>query len=108
MRGIYGDADIAGDTNYVGETWFGHVNEAYNRWSQLSGLTMTYEPNDDGAPYNGATGAPGVRGDMRIGGHAIDGSGGILAYNFFPSSGGDGVYDTLGNSYENLLNDSMS
>tara|TARA_R110000868_G_scaffold17851_1_gene77920 strand:- start:18639 stop:19883 length:1245 start_codon:yes stop_codon:yes gene_type:complete len=106
LRGIYGDADIAGDTNYVGETWFGHVNEAYNRWSQLSGLTMTYEPNDDGAPYNGATGAPGVRGDMRIGGHAIDGSGGILAYNFFPSSGGDGVYDTLGNSYENLLNDS--
>lgn len=106
LRGIYGDAHDPLDTNYAGETWFGHVNEAYNRWATVSGLTMVYEPSDDGAAFAGAPGSPGVRGDMRLGGHAIDGSSGVLGYNFFPSSGGDGVLDTLGNTYENLTNDS--
>lgn len=106
MRGIYGIAHDPADTDYVGEAWFGHINEAYTRWSEVSGLTMNYEPADDGAAFRLAGGAPGVRGDMRIGGHAIDGSGGILAYNYSPAGGGDGVLDTLGNSYENLLNDS--
>lgn len=106
FRGIYGDAHNPLDTNYAGETWFGHITESYNRWATVSGLTMVYEPNDDGASFAGAPGSPGVRGDMRLGGHAIDGSSGVLGYNFFPSSGGDGVLDTLGNTYENLINDS--
>lgn len=106
LRGIYGDAHDPADTNYAGEAWFGQMNEAYSRWATISGLTMVYEPNDDGAAFVGAPGVIGVRGDMRVGGHAIDGSGGVLAYNFFPSSGGDQVIDTLGNTYENLTNDS--
>jgi serralysin len=110
MRQIYGpgpaDPGDPGNTNFTDEAWYGHINESYNRWSSVSGLTMNYESTDDGAAFRTAAGSPGVRGDMRIGGHAIDGSSGVLAYNFFPSSGGDGVLDTLGNSYENLINDS--
>ena len=107
MRGLYGDAHNPADTNYAGEAWFGHINASYTRWSQVSGITMTYEPNDDGANVGGfPPGSVGVRGDMRIGGHSIDGSVGsnVLAYNFFPSSGGDGVVDTLGTSYSGAAN----
>jgi serralysin len=108
MRTLYGDANVPGDTDYVGETWFGHINAAYNRFSEVSGLTMTYESNDDGAGFAGAPGVAGTRGDMRIGGHSIDGSVGsnVLAYNFFPSGGGDGVLDTLGTSFNDTSNDS--
>lgn len=85
----------------------GHINASYTRWSQVSDITMTYEPNDDGANLGGfPAGSVGVRGDMRIGGHSIDGSVGsnVLAYNFFPSSGGDGAVDTLGTSYSGAAN----
>lgn len=106
LRGIYSDAHDPLDTDYAGEAWFGQMNEAYSRWATVSGLTINYEPNDDGAAFVGAPGAVGIRGDLRVGGHAIDGSSGVLAYNFFPSSGGDQVIDTLGDTYENLANDS--
>ena len=48
MRGLYGDVHNPADTNYAGETWFGHINAAYNLFSEVSGLSMTYESNDDG------------------------------------------------------------
>jgi serralysin len=111
MREIYGSgpADPAdpGNANFTDEVWFGHINEAYTRWSNVSGLTMSYESNDDGAALVFNPGVSGVRGDMRIGGHHIDGSAGtnVLAYNFFPPIG-DGVIDTLGTSYDDTGNDS--
>jgi hypothetical protein len=81
------------------------MSEGINRWSSVSGLSLNYQANDDGAPFVGSPGN-GLRGDIRIGGHAIDGSSGVLAYNFLPISGGDGVIDTAGNSYLNQINDS--
>jgi len=41
---------------------------------------------DDGAAW-GTGGSAGLHGDVRIGGHPIDGVNGILAYNYFPTKG---------------------
>lgn len=83
--------------------WFALFQSSFDRWSQLAGLTYIYEPNDDGSPMYvrtsgggtspGAAGQLGVRADIRIGGHRIDGGGNVLAYNFFPNSG-EMVLDT--------------
>ncbi|QDT69867.1 Matrixin [Planctomycetes bacterium MalM25] len=86
-------------------SWFPIVKRAYDRWSELSGITFEYEPNDDGVPISGSTsstrwGVRGVRADMRLSGHFIDGQSGsnTLAYNWFPS-GGDMVIDTSNTSF---------
>lgn len=86
--------------NLEDKSWFPTVKRAYDRWSELSGITFVYEPNDDGVPISGSTsstrwGSLGVRADMRISGHYVDGQSGAntLAYNWFPS-GGDMVIDT--------------
>ena len=104
FRSFYGEPDVPGDTDYTDEAWFGQMKSSFDRWSSVSGLTMTYQANDDGFSFNGSPGSA-TRGDMRIGGHAIDGSGGVLAYNFLPPVG-DGVIDTAGDSYLNQINDS--
>lgn len=105
FRSFYGIAHNPADTTYAGEEWFDRIDEAVTRWSTVSGLSLNYQANDDGASFNGSPGN-GLRGDIRIGGHAIDGSSGVLAYNFLPISGGDGVIDTAGNTYLNQINDS--
>lgn len=110
FRGIYGDAHDPADTNYVGETWFGHIESALDRWSDISGITYVYEPNDDGASFSrsssAAPGVVGVRGDVRIGGHLIDGNSSVLAYNFFPDNG-EMVIDTADSFYTDLRDNSV-
>ncbi len=90
MDGIYG-----GGTGPVSDRpWFSIFQRTYDGWSQSSGLNYIYEPQDDGAPYlANARGVTGVRGDVRIGGNAIDGDNGILAFNFFPTGSGNGGTD---------------
>ncbi|MEO0475106.1 MAG: matrixin family metalloprotease [Planctomycetota bacterium] len=80
--------------------WLPLIQDAYERWGEISGLTMVYEPNDDGISLGVASGSLGVRPDMRIGGHFIDGQSGqnTLAYNFFPNNG-DQVIDTSNTSF---------
>ncbi len=107
LGGIYGVATA--DSNYTDEPWFTLIESTVDRWSELTGLTYLYEPNDDGAAFTSyASSAPGVlgtRGDVRLGGHQIDGNAGVLAYNFFPNHG-DMVIDTSDNFFNNLGNDS--
>jgi hypothetical protein len=79
-------------------TWVNVFTAAFARWATFGGIAYTrvrFNNNDwdDGAAW-GSSGSPGLRGDIRIGMHYIDGSGGILASNFFPSSGGDMVIDS--------------
>ncbi|MEM8964577.1 MAG: matrixin family metalloprotease [Acidobacteriota bacterium] len=96
LNGIYGDE----------ATWLALFQQAFDRWTELSGVTYVYESNDDGAlvDSNSDEGVLGVRGDVRISGHSIDGSGGILAYNYYPGSGADMVIDTDDtNNYSNEL-----
>ena len=115
LDGIYGNE----------ATWLPILQSIFDRWSQVSGITYVYEPNDDGAalrnpedvnnpgtflpsPYFGQAG---VRGDVRISGHTIDGNSGVLAYNFYPDSGdatgGDMVIDTGDNFFTNTSGNSL-
>ena len=80
--------------------WINRFQQMFTRWHQLSGITFTRVALDgvdwdDGAAW-GAGAAPGLRGDIRISMHNIDGGSGILAYTYYPASGfapGDMVID---------------
>lgn len=79
--------------------WVGLIQACLDRWSALSGINYTRvtAPGvdwDDGAAWGSAGAA--TRGTMRIGMHNIDGVNGILAYNYFPTSG-DMVLDSSEN-----------
>ncbi|MHC4993810.1 MAG: Ig-like domain-containing protein [Planctomycetota bacterium] len=106
LDGIYGSA--AGD-DLRDRPWFRFFNEMFERWSEVSGMNYIYEPNDDGvALVTGGKGELGVRGEVRIGGHFIDGTGNVLAYNFFPVDSSNMVIDTGDNLFaDNLQEDSL-
>ena len=89
-----------GGSDLTQRPWFDIFQDSYDRLEELSGLTFVYEPNDDGASFSGTPGSLGVRGDMRLGGHSVDGQGGsnILAYNWYPNNG-DMVIDTDNATY---------
>jgi hypothetical protein len=75
-------------------TWVPIFQNVFNRWSTVSGLTYNYFGlSDDGAAFGSAAGVNGVRPDIRIGAHPIDGASNVLAYNFFPDTG-DMVIDS--------------
>lgn len=98
LDSLYGDQTV----------WLPLVQSVFDRWSELNGVTYVFEPRDDGAPwifFDIDDGVSGVRGDVRIAGHAIDGDAGILAYNFFPNLG-DMVLDTSDVTFTDLSNDS--
>ncbi|MCY2976123.1 MAG: Ig-like domain-containing protein [Planctomycetota bacterium] len=110
LDGIYG----GGTGPLSNRPWFAIVKSAYDRWSELSGITFVYEPQDDGGPINGASrGVSGVRGDVRIGGRNIDGNSNILAVNYYPNAGGasgldgDMIIDTADNFYNNTTSNSL-
>ncbi|MBI4719565.1 MAG: matrixin family metalloprotease [Planctomycetes bacterium] len=76
--------------------WIARFEESFARWQQLTGNTytrITFGGNDwdDGASWG--TGSSANRGDLRIAMKLINGSGGVLAYNYFPSNG-DMVLDS--------------
>ena len=87
-------------------TWWQHFDASFDRWSQLSGLSYTYEPNDDGsiaglinAGIQLTPGFLGVRADVRIGGTFIDGpprpgERNTLGRNFFPEFSGEMILDS--------------
>jgi serralysin len=92
--GLYGSG--LGGSDLTQRPWFSIFQSSFARWEQLAGLTYVYEPNDDGQSmytnnngslFAGPAGQVGVRGDVRIGGHPIDGASNVLAYNFYPNSG---------------------
>ncbi|MEN0111922.1 MAG: hypothetical protein AAF805_14475, partial [Planctomycetota bacterium] len=87
--------------------WFRLFDDAFSRLGEVSGLTVVYEPNDDGVLHNSTPGSLGVRGDVRLGGIGLDGSRGVLAYNYFPVDGGDMAIDTddLPTSFSNASGD---
>jgi hypothetical protein len=125
VQGFNGEADAPSnlrarlDAIYGNEAvWLPIMQSIFDRWSQVSGLNYVYEPVDDGSALTsppGQTspffGVVGVRGDVRISGHTIDGNSGILAYNFYPDSsdavGGDMVIDTADNFFSDTTNNSV-
>ncbi|MFT6862778.1 MAG: hypothetical protein ACJAVK_001338, partial [Akkermansiaceae bacterium] len=111
LDGRYGV--VAGGNDLTTRPWFSSFQAAFDNIASLTGITYLYEPNDDGADLtqsSSPSGRIGVRGDIRIGGHFIDGDSGsnTLAYNFFPNSG-DMVIDTGNTSfYGNTSSDSIN
>jgi|GEM_PF-1315005 len=99
LDGIYGSEAV----------WILHFQSTFNRWSELTGVNYVMEAADDSADLGSVNpGVLGVRADVRIGGHFIDGNSGVLAYNFFPNTG-DMVIDTADNFYSNnLANNSLA
>jgi hypothetical protein len=74
--------------------WKDLLQEVFDQWDAKTGITYIHVP-DDGTAFPGSPGVLGLRGDIRIGGSDIDGDGpGIIAFNYFPSGGGDMVLDT--------------
>lgn len=88
--------------------WQPLFDSVFERWSDLTGLTYIFEPNDDGAQFNGAAGVAGVRGDVRIGAFDFqnDGNGGVLAYNNFPQDG-DMILDSFDTFYNSTGSNSL-
>jgi hypothetical protein len=90
--------------------WMPVLQSVFDRWSELTGLRYVHELNDDGAPFPTSAGVLGVRGDLRLSGHLIDGTAGIVAYNFYPNLGdmvldtGDGVLQNTGSNSLMLRN----
>jgi uncharacterized membrane protein len=96
LNGIYGSQ----------ATWQPLFQQVFDRWSQVTGLRYVFQATDDGAAFPGSAGVLNVRGDVRIGGHLIDGNSGILAYNYFPNTG-DMVIDTADNFYNTTTSNSL-
>lgn len=98
-----------GGNDFTQRAWFNLIKSGLDRWDAISGLRIRYEPNDDGVNLGTLAGSLGRRGDIRIGGHYIDGDvrPSVLAYNYFPNNA-DMVIDTsevtlLGNAGGNYL-----
>jgi hypothetical protein len=107
------DAAFAGQGGRA--AWVAKFQQVFDRWSELTGVHYTRvkigaNDWDDGAAF-GSAGAAGLRGDVRITMHPIDSAFGILAYNFYPTSGDmvmdsddiDYFADSTG-SFQNFLN----
>lgn len=103
------NAQFGGDT----EAWKQIFRECFDRWATFIGITYVEEPTDDGAAFPTSNGVLGVRGDSRIGMANIDGASNVLAYTYYPSSGGDMVFDSsenwanAGSDYRFLRNVTM-
>ena len=91
LDGLFGGEP--GENDLTQRPWFSLLSDSFDRWSEVSGITFAYEPNDDGQIHGSANGVLGTRGDIRLGGAHIDGGSGTLAYSYFPSNS-DLVFDT--------------
>jgi serralysin len=78
---------VASEGDLTHRPWFPAISSAFERWSELGGVTFEFEPYDDGAALNVTAGALGVRGDVRLAASRGDGFGNTLASSQYPDSG---------------------
>ena len=89
-------------------TWEALFTQVFASFAALTGNTYIKLASDDGAAFTSTPGVGTLRGDVRIGGHPIDGNFGVLGYNFFPN-GSDMVLDTDDSTfYGNTSNNSTA
>lgn len=74
---------------FGGSLWQTKIAQAFQQWDNLTGANYVLT-NDDGAALHTSPGQQNVRGDVRISMITLTNSN-VLAYNFFPSVGGDMV-----------------
>ncbi len=117
---MFGNADSPSNVNafftsiYGSETvWRAKFAQVFAAWQAITGITFVFEPNDDGGTFpdpdgpGGLPGVVGVRGDIRIGGHHIDGVNGVIAYNHFPDEGDMVIATDDAAFYGNLTGNSL-
>jgi serralysin len=109
LNNVYGASTLFSsmDSKFGGnrQLWISKFQQIFDRWAALTGTSYQRVTNngtdwDDGAsfPGSGASSTPGAtRGAVRISMRTLDVSGGVLAFNYYPSSGGDMVIDSLDN-----------
>ncbi len=91
----------------MNQPWIGIFQRLFDNISANTGIKYVYEAADDGSQISRINlGALGVRGDIRLGGHDIDGNAATLAYNYFPDSG-DMIIDTNDDWFNNTSNNSI-
>jgi hypothetical protein len=95
LDGIHHGGASPGGLDLTQRAWFPIIKSSFDRWDAVSALKISYEPKDNGSALAGLSGALGVRGDVRLGGHFIDGTTTptTLAYSYFPNNS-DMVIDT--------------
>jgi len=104
MESIYGGSTSGPAED---EFWFQIIEGAFAAMSETSGVTMRYEPNDDGASISSNNaGVLGLRGDIRIAARTLDGDSGTLAFAFAPDNG-DMVFDSADSSFDNTSSSSL-
>lgn len=106
------------DTQFAGAggraAWVQRFVLGFQRWNDLTGVDFTRidlgNDSDDGQPWN-TEGAPGQRGDIRIGMVPLDGPLGLLAFAVLPGTGssspgddGDIVLDSQENWFQATWN----
>ncbi|MEC9373924.1 MAG: matrixin family metalloprotease, partial [Planctomycetota bacterium] len=82
--------------------WKPLFDQSFGAWAEFTALEYQ-EVSDDNANWGAAGNAN--RGDVRIAMKQIDGTNGVLAYNNFPSGGGDMVLDedeNWGSTFQNF------
>ncbi len=104
MASIYGGSTAGTAESQV---WFEIFRDAFEAMAETCGVTLVYEPNDDGASINTfRPGILGVRGDIRIAARAVDGDSGTLAFAFSPDNG-DMVFDSTDSTFDNTSSSSL-
>ena len=91
------------------QPWLPIFQAVFDNIAAKTGVRYVYEPNDDGAGLSNlsqGSGSLGVRGDIRISGHALDGNSNVLAYNYFPDYA-EMVIDTSDSFYNDTSNNSL-
>ncbi len=85
------------NTRFGGNTalWQAKVDQAFVAWALNSGVRIS-RVSDDGASWPGSPGQAGLRGDIRLAMHPMDGFGGVLAAARLPTIG-DIVLDSSEN-----------
>lgn len=91
MASVYGGS-VNGPAS--DQPWFQIFESAFEEMAGTCGLTLVYEPMDDGVRVESSNlGELGIRGDIRISARELDGNSGNLAIAF-PPNHGDMIFDS--------------
>ena len=108
LAAIYG-GNVNGPA--ASQPWYPIIKAAFDNVASSCGIRFVYEAADDGTALNSLDfgfngGVVGTRGDIRIGGHRIDGSNGTVARAYYPDVG-DIIIDTEDDYFATTSNNSV-
>ncbi|RYD84482.1 MAG: matrixin family metalloprotease [Verrucomicrobiaceae bacterium] len=108
LAAIYG-GNVNGPA--ASQPWYPIIKAAFDHVASACGVRFVYEAADDGTALNSLDfgfngGIVGTRGDIRIGGHRIDGNNGTVARAYYPDVG-DIIIDTEDDYFATTSNNSV-